>query len=48
MVFEPCLAVAPSDPAASQEIEAGNNYGDGTDDANGMSCFTEAACLPYT
>ena len=48
MVFEPRLAISPSNPAASQEVETGDDDGDGTDDADGMSCFTEAACLPNT
>ena len=48
MVFQPCLAIAPSNPAAAQEIETGDDDGDGTDDADGMSRFTEAACLPNT
>ena len=45
MVFEPGLAAAPPDPAASQQVEAGDDDGDGADDANGVSRFTEAACL---
>lgn len=48
MVFEPYLTIAPSNPAAPQEIETGNDNGDRTDDADGMSRFTETACLPYT
>ena len=48
MVFQPRLATAPSNPAASQNIEAGDDDSDGTDDANRVSCFTEATCLPYT
>ena len=48
MVFEPCLAIAPSDPAASQQVETGNDDSNSTDDADGMSRFTETACLPNT
>ncbi len=48
MVFEPCLTIAPSDPAASQQVKTGDDDGDSTDDANGMSRLTETACLPNT
>ena len=48
MVFQPCLAIAPSNPATSQQIETGDDDGDSTDDANGVSRLTEAASLPYT
>lgn len=48
MVFQPCLATAPPNPATSQKIETGNDDSDSTDDANRVSRFTEATCLPYT
>ena len=46
MVFQPCLTIAPPDPATSQKIETGNNDGDSTDDAKCVSRFTKTACLP--
>ena len=45
MVFQPCLTIAPSDPATSQEIETGDDNGNSANDADGMSRFTETACL---
>ena len=48
MVFEPRLTIAPANPTAPQEVETGNGDGDRTDDADGMSRFTETACLPNT
>lgn len=48
MVFEPGLPIAPSNPAAPQEVKTGNGDGDRTDNADGMSRFTETACLPNT
>ena len=48
MVFQPCLAIAPSNPATSQEIKTGDDDSNSTDDANSMSRFTETACLPNT
>ena len=48
MVFQPCLTIAPSNPAASEQIETGDDDGDCPDDANSMSRLTETTCLPYT
>ena len=48
MVFEPRLTIAPSKPAAPQEVETRYGDGDRTDDADGVSRFTETACLPNT
>ena len=48
MVFQPCLAIAPSDPAASQEIETGDDDGNSTDEADRVPHLTETARLLYT
>ena len=48
MVFQPCLTIAPSNPATSENIETGNDDDNSTDDANGMPRFTETPRLPNT
>ena len=45
MVFQPCLTIAPSNPAASQQVETGNDNGDSTDDAKRVPRLTETPCL---